>query len=167
MDLDPNATPETLTSLPGTLAYMPPEAQGTEGSSVTYGPTLDVFSFGHLSLFTVTQKPVPLLPPTYHDHLTGKVHGRSEVERREIFIEKAEQLLSGNPSLVVMIKQCLHNNPAQRPHTRELLTGLKGMVAGEWQWQPYYLSSLSPPPPGLSTQSMELVKSVFPPLMEE
>ena len=133
MDLDPNATPETLTTLPGTLAYMPPEAQGTEGSNVAYDPSLDVFSFGHLSLFTVTQTPVSLLPPTYHDHSTGKVHGRSEVERRETFIEKAEQLLSGNPSLVVMIKQCLHNNPAQRPHTRELLTGLEEITTGEWQ----------------------------------
>ena len=28
MDLDPESTPETLTSLPGTLEYMPPEAQG-------------------------------------------------------------------------------------------------------------------------------------------
>ena len=130
MDLDPNATPETLTSVPGTLVYMPPEAQG---DSVAYDPSLDVFSFGHLSLLTVTQTLVPLLPPTYHDHSTGKVYGRSEVKRREKFIEKAEQLLPGNLSLVEMIKHCLHNNPAQRPRTSELLTRLNEMDTGEWK----------------------------------
>ena len=42
----------TVTRLPGTLAYMPPEAF-TEHSQ--YGPMLDIFSFGHLALFTLTQ----------------------------------------------------------------------------------------------------------------
>ena len=126
MDLDPEASPETLTSLPGTLEYMPPEAQG---GSVAYDPSLDVFSFGHLSLFTVIQTPVQLLPATYHDHSTGKVHGRSEVNRRKGAVEAAEQVLSENHSLVAVMKQCLHNNPAQRPHTRELVIRLS---TGEW-----------------------------------
>ena len=129
MDLDPEASPKTLTSLLGTLEYMPPEAQG---GSVTYDPSLDVFSFGHLSLFTVTQTPVRLLPATYHDHSTGKVHGRSEVKRREGAVEAAEQVLSENHSLVSVMKQCLHNNPAQRPHTGELVTRLQEMSTGEW-----------------------------------
>ena len=38
------------TSEPGTLAYMPPEAFGEHAH---FGPSLDMFSFGHLSLFTV------------------------------------------------------------------------------------------------------------------
>ena len=42
----------TLTQLPGTLVYMPPEALNV---SQSYGPSLDVFSFGHLSLYTITQ----------------------------------------------------------------------------------------------------------------
>ena len=130
MDLDPEATPETLTSVPGTLEYMPPEAQG---GSVAYDPSLDVFSFGHLSLFTVTQTPVrPLLPPNYPDS-NGKLLGRSEVKRRARFMEAAEQVLSENHSLVIVMRQCLHNNPAQRPHTRELVTRLQEMVTpGEW-----------------------------------
>ena len=41
MDLDPEASPETFTSRPGTLEYMPPEAQG---GSTKYDPSLDVFS---------------------------------------------------------------------------------------------------------------------------
>ena len=39
MDLDPESTPQSLTGLPGTLEYMPPEAQG---GRVTYDPSLDV-----------------------------------------------------------------------------------------------------------------------------
>ena len=127
MDLDPETTPETLTSLPGTLEYMPPEALG---GSVAYDPSLDVFSFG---LFTVTQTPVQLLPATYPDRSTDKVHGRSEVKRREGAVEAAEQLLSEYHTLVAMMKKCLHNNPAQRPRTGELVTRLQEMVTrGEW-----------------------------------
>ena len=126
MDLDPDCSPETMTSLPGTLEYMPPEAVG--GTSVTYDPSLDVFSFGHLSLFTITQTPIRPLPSTYTDS-TGKLCARSEVKRREQFVEKAEQLLSENQSLVAIIKQCLHNNPAQRPRTGELVMKLRGEMA--------------------------------------
>ena len=143
MDLDPDSSPETMTSIPGTLEYMPPEAQG---GIVTYDPSLDVFSFGHLSLFTITQTPVrPLLPPNYHD-LTGELHARSEVKRRVQFVEAAEQLLSENQSLLALIKLCLHNMPAQRPRTGELLTRLQEMVtAGEWS------------PPSLSSSSSSMI----------
>ena len=131
MDLYPES-PESLTGLPGTLEYMPPEAQG---SRITYDPRLDVFSFGHLSLFTITQKAiVPLLLPSYIDDNTGELHARSEVKRREEFVKSTEQMLSEDPSLVEMIKQCLHNNPAQRPHTEELvnrLTQSKMMIEGK------------------------------------
>ena len=42
----------TLSKLPGTLVYMPPEALD---DTHRYGPSLDVFSYGHLALFTLTQ----------------------------------------------------------------------------------------------------------------
>ena len=159
MDLDPDSSPETLTSLPGTLEYMPPEAQG---GRVTYDPSLDVFSFGHLSLFTITQTPLrPLLPPNYHDS-TGKLHARSEVKRRMQFVEATEQLLSENQSLVALIKQCLHNIPAQRPHARELLTRLQEiMTPGEWNPP----SSLYDPH-SLSASHVQVVKTVSPPLQQ-
>ena len=130
MDLDSDSSLGSLTSVPGTLVYMPPEAQGDR---VMYDPSLDVFSFGHLSLFTIIQTPVrPLLPPNYHDS-TGKLHAQSEVMRRVQFVEAAEQLLSENQSLVALIKQCLHNIPEERPRTGELLTRLQEMMtSGEW-----------------------------------
>ena len=42
----------TLSNVPGTLVYMPPEAQDEDHR---YGPSLDIFSFGHLALYTMIQ----------------------------------------------------------------------------------------------------------------
>ena len=52
VNLQPGQLARTLSRLPGTLVYMPPEAFS---ASSRYGPSLDVFSFGHLALFTLTQ----------------------------------------------------------------------------------------------------------------
>ena len=125
VDLDPSATPQPLTSVPGTLEYMPPEALGR---STKYLPSLDVFSFGHLSLFIITQTQVELLPPNYTDD-DDELHARSEVKRREEFVKSAEQLLSEMPSLVTMIKQCLRNKAVQRPRTGDLVTSLRAMIS--------------------------------------
>ena len=124
MDLDPMATPGIYTGTPGTPDYMPPEAQG---DSAKCGPSLDVFSLGHLSLFTIIQSLVHPLPSTYYD--AGDVYARSEVKRRKEYLDKAEQLLKGNPSVVELIKQCLHNDPAQRPQTAELERRLEDMLS--------------------------------------
>ena len=50
--LQPGQLARTLSRIPGTQAYMPPEAFD---STSRYGPRLDVFSFGVLALFTLTQ----------------------------------------------------------------------------------------------------------------
>ncbi len=42
----------TFTRVPGALVYMPPEAQGEVHR---YGPSLDIFSFGHLALYTIIE----------------------------------------------------------------------------------------------------------------
>ena len=52
VNLQPGQLARTLSQLPGTLVYMPPEAYS---ASSRYGPSLDVFSFGHLALFTLLQ----------------------------------------------------------------------------------------------------------------
>ena len=43
---------QTLSRVPGTLVYMPPEAFS---ETVHYGSSLDIFSFGQLALYTLTQ----------------------------------------------------------------------------------------------------------------
>ena len=52
VNLQPGQLARTLSRLPGTLVYMPPEALSV---SSHYGPSLDIFSFGHLALFTLAQ----------------------------------------------------------------------------------------------------------------
>ena len=52
IDMRPGQMARTLSKLPGTLVYMPPEAIDDNHQ---YGPSLDIFSFGHLALFTLTQ----------------------------------------------------------------------------------------------------------------
>ena len=52
VNLQPGQLARTLSRLPGTLVYMPPEA--LEALS-RYGPSLDIFSFGHLALFVGLQ----------------------------------------------------------------------------------------------------------------
>ena len=123
MDLDPEATLEIFSSL--FPDYMPPEAQG---DSAQYGPSLDVFSFGHLSLFTINQSAIhSLLPPSYID-AEGLLHARSELKRRKEYLERAEQVLGEKHSLVWLVKQCLHDNPGQRPPTAELVTRLQDIL---------------------------------------
>ena len=52
VNLQPGQLARTMSQLPGTWVYMSPEA--LEMSS-RYGPSLDVFSFGHLALFVALQ----------------------------------------------------------------------------------------------------------------
>ena len=52
VEMRPGQMARTLTNLPGTLVYMPPEALDDRSR---YGPSLDIFSFGHLALFTIIQ----------------------------------------------------------------------------------------------------------------
>ena len=52
IDMRPGQMARTLSALPGTLVYMPPEALDDRHR---YGPSMDIFSFGHLALFTLMQ----------------------------------------------------------------------------------------------------------------
>ena len=49
---------QRMSSIPGAAVYMPPEAIS---ENCQYGPRLDSFSFGHLTLFAVTQVSSPPL----------------------------------------------------------------------------------------------------------
>lgn len=52
VNLQPGQLAQTMSQLPGTSAYMAPEALEVLSC---YGSSLDVFSFGHLSLFVALQ----------------------------------------------------------------------------------------------------------------
>ena len=114
VDIDPACTSGFLNTnhVPGTLVYMPPEAASGHAK---FNRKLDVFSFGHLALFTVTQVfPCDLLPSTFCDD-NGELRARTEVERRQQYVHLLKQQLCEDHSLTTLIKDCLHNIPNMRP----------------------------------------------------
>ncbi|XP_064389639.1 uncharacterized protein LOC135337607 [Halichondria panicea] len=128
VNLEPGRLVRTLTRFPGTLVYMPPEALSDRGHSV-YEPSLDVFSFGVLQLFALTQVfPRDLLPPTYSDHNNpDHLLARSEFERRGPYTALLERSLAGGREhpLFGLVRECLANTPERRPTTAELLSSLE------------------------------------------
>ena len=52
VNTQPSQLARTLSQLPGTMVYMPPEALT---AVARYGPSLDIFSFGHLGIFVGLQ----------------------------------------------------------------------------------------------------------------
>ena len=117
--IDPKKHTKTMTRIPGTLEYMPPEALEAHSP---YSDKLDIFSFGHLALFTITQVfPANLLAATSHDPDTEKLIARTEVERRVQYMELLYDGLKDTHPLVKLIQQCLHNSPRKRPTALEAL----------------------------------------------
>ena len=100
------------TKAPGTQYYMPPDALS---DNPQYGVELDVFSFGHLALYTITQ-----VPPEPDD---SKITSTA-VERGEVQIAKREatiNIMGRDHCLCPLIMQCLQDRPERRPITHPLI----------------------------------------------
>ena len=104
-----------------TLVYMPPEVFES-----TYDTSMDVFSFGIVTIFTVGETfPSNPLAPNYYDD--GRLSARTELERRSEYMQQVEQQLRacgqlrGDHPLIRLIQQCLHNLPAKRLGILEVL----------------------------------------------
>ena len=121
--IEPTKIISTMTEVPGTGVYMPPEAF-VAGSK--YDDQLDIFSFGQLALYALTcEFPCPLLPPTYFDS-EHKLVPRNEIERREQYMDTLKVMLPvPDHHLYPLIEQCLHNEPEKRPSATELLFWLQ------------------------------------------
>ena len=120
MNIQPGQLASTMTQAPGTLVYMPPEALEPNAK---YNAKLDIFSFGVLSLYTLTQIFPVLKAPTYIDS-DGRIAARSEIDRRIDYIEQIQHDFGRHHPLVLMIKQCLHDDPRRRPTLDEVLQRL-------------------------------------------
>lgn len=132
VNIPPGRLALTMTpGTPGTMVYMPPEAFGLKPS---YGPSLDVFSFGQLALFTAIQVfPQDLLAPSYSDPVTGTIKGRTELERRGQYINMLHVALGSDHSLVALIEACLQYEPVRRPtavQAMERLGEMKTLCSG-------------------------------------
>ena len=120
-------TAATMTKGPGTLVYMPPEAFApAKPEKSKYDASIDVFSFGVVTIFTITETfPCDLLEPTYYDGKSGVLAARTELERRTEYVQDAKQRLQAfgleQHPLIRLIEQCLHNDRLQRPSARVVL----------------------------------------------
>ena len=124
--VEPHKLNKTMSTAPGTLVYMPPEAIGVRPK---YDAKLDMFSFGHLSLYTAIQEfPDDLLPSTYPDPSDAdSLKARSEVQRREPYMVKLYKELGKEHPLVKLIRQCLHNAAECRPNAADVMKILEGL----------------------------------------
>ena len=92
-----------LTCVPGNGVYMPPEAFESKDNAPLYSSKLDIFSFGVILLFCVTSMfPENLLKSTYHDD-DGVFRPRSELERRQQYVDHAEQVMIPVSSIYILI----------------------------------------------------------------
>ena len=117
-------TAATMTKAPGAAIYMPPEAleakSEDEEDSSKYDASIDIFSFGVVAIFTLSQTfPCNLLAPTYQ--LNRRLVARTELERRDQYMQKIYSQLRKDHPLLQLIEMCLHNFPEDRPDIREVL----------------------------------------------
>ena len=120
----------TMTKAPGASIYMPPEAlEATSEQNSKYDASIDVFSFGVVSIFTLSQTfPCNLLAPTYrigHRHIA-----RTELERRAQYMQMIYRQLRENHPLLQMIERSL-DFPEDRPSIRKVLCLLEEARAEE------------------------------------
>ena len=113
----------TMTQVPGTLEYMPPEALQMHAR---YSDKLDMFSFGHLALYTTTQVfPQELLPHNTCNPHNGTLDPCTEVERRGVYMEILYGELGKEHPIAKLVRQCLSNAPQKRPSAMEALHWLE------------------------------------------
>ena len=111
----------TMTKAPSASIYMPPEA--LEDIS-RYDVTIDIFSIGVLAIFTLSQTFPKPLTAAYMDSGRRMV-GRTELERRGVYVQQIQrQLREGHP-LIKLIQCCLNNLPQDRPTVEAVLEFLE------------------------------------------
>ena len=121
--IDSHTVAQTMTQTPGTAVYMPPEALH---SHAKYNSTIDMFSYGHLALYTVIQEfPGVLLPATFTDEVSRDLRARSEINRRVRYMDVLHMMLGSDHLLTQIIKRCLDNIPCNRPYALQVLEDLK------------------------------------------
>ena len=72
--------------------------------------------------------PGTLLQYTYRDPENPRHRlARTEVQRRDEYIKLLHQQMGEQHPLVLLVKQCLDDEPSERPSAQELLQQLEGM----------------------------------------
>ena len=117
----PGLRASTMTKAPGASIYMPPEALEDESR---YDITIDIFSLGVLAIFTLSQMFPKPLAAAYIDS-SRKIVGRTELERREKYMQEVtRQFQEGHP-FIQMIQRCLNNIIEERPSIQQVMGWLE------------------------------------------
>ena len=121
VNIDVAAVGTHPSAIPGTMNYMPPEAQEGGGE---FDEKFDIFSLGHLGIYVMIQRaPHPLLAHTFIDD--GERYARTEVQRRQVYLDEVKDNLDGGEKhpLYSVLVRCLHDDPEERPSCAEILGG--------------------------------------------
>ena len=89
-----------------------------------YDVTIDIFSLGVLTIFTLSQMFPDPLAPTYMDD-NDKIVSRTELERRSNYMQEVRRQLQEGHPLVQMIQQCLKNRIRERPTIQQVMGWLE------------------------------------------
>ena len=121
-------TVATMTKGPGALVYMPPEIFAPAYNASKYDASIDVFSLGVVTIFTIGGTyPCDPEEEAYVDEESGLLVARTELQRRSKYMRdvnaqlRACGQLRGDHPLIELIQQCLHNSPSKRPSIGEVL----------------------------------------------
>ena len=119
---DSKQTRSRLTTAPGTLHFMPPEALDKEDP--IYGTPVDVFSFAGVALHLFSEEwPTPSAQKK-RDPNTKKLVALSEAQRRQHYIDKMIHITVLKDTVV----QYLEDDPDERPKiydVSKIIDGLK------------------------------------------
>ena len=110
----------SMTKVPGTPAFMPPESSVTKGS--TYGTPLDIFSYGGVILNIITQIWPEPSDREQLNTLTDKWDVVSELARRQTYLDK---LIGCAAELTELVTSCLNDNPKRRPTVAKVSIEIK------------------------------------------
>ena len=112
---DNRQTKSKLTTAPGTLHFMPPEALIDENP--VYSTPIDVFSFGGVAIHVVSEEwPTPSGQKMI-DPVTDELVALSEAKRREKYLH----MMTGKATILRgMIERCLSDNPKKHPPIQEV-----------------------------------------------
>ena len=110
---------KTMTKAPGTTDFMPPECLADKP---IYGLPLDVFSFGGVILYTITQMWPQPSSWVQFDPDTGRKLYLSEIQRRRHYLDKIDESAVYLKPLVI---SCLDDNPKSRPAAEQVSVTIK------------------------------------------
>ena len=110
---------KTITKLPGTPDFMPPEALSKRP---VYGPSLDVFSYSGIILNVTTQLWSEPTDRNQFNPDTNVWEVISEVKRRQQYLD---EMIGGAADLKPLVISCLDDNPNNQPHVAQISMTIK------------------------------------------